>query len=312
MKFERNFDMYNISKVELMEDCYEKTGIFNYVSIEEILEAIKLQKESSLKSKEDLTSCGGKIFQSEKLLSTYVKSNAWYDHLKNTFNINLDTLNEPLFIVHFLNSHNYGFFGYTIASQMMHDFDNYKRTVVPPYPRFLSGTNLPRIRGDNCILESDNKNKLNVTLWSIKNFEEKSKCFVEQYDMEKESRTNKSINISKTLARTIAYNGGLKIAHTVYMKYLQSFGGEESKYPGFENFNCEQLFFIAAGRRSCEYISEDILKEVIDKEEIVPQEIATNVALSNYKPFYDAFKCPVNSKMNLEDKCELWKNQLQN
>uniref|UniRef100_A0A0N5B420 Peptidase_M13 domain-containing protein n=1 Tax=Strongyloides papillosus TaxID=174720 RepID=A0A0N5B420_STREA len=66
--------------------------------------------------------------------------------------------------------------------------------------------------------------------------------------------------------------------------------------------------FISFGRLFCKHMSKSYMDEQM-KDVHAPAEIRTNVALSNYKPFSNAFKCELNSKMNPEDKCELWKKQ---
>uniref|UniRef100_A0A0K0FP29 Peptidase_M13 domain-containing protein n=1 Tax=Strongyloides venezuelensis TaxID=75913 RepID=A0A0K0FP29_STRVS len=120
---------------------------------------------------------------------------------------------------------NYDNIGHTIAHEILHGFDS---------------------RSYNPILR--NNNKLNFTQMSIENFKEKSDCFVRQYGMEKESITNRNINGSKTLDENIADNGGFKIAHRAYMKYLQSICCKNLVVPGFEDFTNEQFFFISFGR----------------------------------------------------------------
>uniref|UniRef100_A0A0K0FQE4 Phosphate-regulating neutral endopeptidase (inferred by orthology to a human protein) n=1 Tax=Strongyloides venezuelensis TaxID=75913 RepID=A0A0K0FQE4_STRVS len=151
------------------------------------------------------------------------------------------------------------------------------------------------------ILHSFDSENYNRTLEekSIENFGDRSDCFVKQYGMQENGITNKNISDSLTLVENIPDNGGIKIAQRVYMKYLQSDGGKDLVVLGFEDFTNEQLFFIS-------------FEEQIKIDEHPPAETRTNVALSNYKPFSDAFKCKLNSNMNPEDKCELWKNQKQN
>uniref|UniRef100_A0A0K0FNH1 Phosphate-regulating neutral endopeptidase (inferred by orthology to a human protein) n=1 Tax=Strongyloides venezuelensis TaxID=75913 RepID=A0A0K0FNH1_STRVS len=287
MKFERNFDHFNLSNVELMEDCYESIGINYNDRIENIVETIKYFKTLSDNEKDDLKSCRGKIFQIHKTILQYVNGNAWYNTDENYFSINSDYLNEPSFSAYYPMSLNYGFLGYTIAHEILHAFDNKNYKYMPI--------------GSNYFTK-------NATQFSIENYEEKSDCFVKQYDMQKESITNKNINGSLTLSENIPDNGGLKIAHRAYMKYLQNIDGKDLVVPGFENFTNEQLFFISAGRSECTYMDKSELENLIERDPHTPAEIRTNMALSNYKPFSNAFQCELNSKMNPENKCELWKN----
>uniref|UniRef100_A0A0N5BEM9 Peptidase_M13 domain-containing protein n=1 Tax=Strongyloides papillosus TaxID=174720 RepID=A0A0N5BEM9_STREA len=291
MKFERNFDKYNVSNVELMDDCYESIGINYNDRIENVIETIKNFKALSDNDNDDLKSCRGKIFQLHKSMHQYVYGNAWYNPEENYFSINSDYLNEPSFSAYYPMSLNYGNLGYTIAHEILHAFDNNNYKYMP-----IGG----------------NYFRKNATQFSIENYEKKSDCFVKQYGMQKETMTNKSVNGSLTLSENIPDNGGLKIAHRAYMKYLQSIDGKDLVLDGFEKFTHEQLFFISVGRSECRYMEKKELEELIENDPHTPAEIRTNVVLSNYKPFSKAFKCELNSKMNPENKCELWKTQLQN
>uniref|UniRef100_A0A0N5C275 Peptidase_M13 domain-containing protein n=1 Tax=Strongyloides papillosus TaxID=174720 RepID=A0A0N5C275_STREA len=287
IELKRNLDEYNLSNVTSMEDCYDNIGISYNDNIENIVKTIEHYKALSIKDGDDFNSCRRKIFQPDAYISDYVYSNGLYNFDENYFFISSDYLNEPSFSRNYPMSFNYGGIGYTIAHEISHAFDstNYKSMV-----------------------KGGNKNKFNVTKKSIRSFNEKSDCFIKQYDKQKESITNKNIDGVITLDENIADNGGVKIAHRAYMKYLQSIAGKDLVVPGFEDFTNEQLFFINVGKKNCQYSSKDILEKQIKNSEHPPGEIRVNVALSNYKPFSSAFKCKLNSKMNPESKCELWKN----
>uniref|UniRef100_A0A0K0EUX0 Phosphate-regulating neutral endopeptidase (inferred by orthology to a human protein) n=1 Tax=Strongyloides venezuelensis TaxID=75913 RepID=A0A0K0EUX0_STRVS len=280
--FTKKFDVDEIPSVLLMEQCYEEVGVSENDDIEQILKNI----ESLSQMNHTAYSCGDKMFNVFGYFSRVAHKNAGYHAGLNKFTISSSALKEHWFSRYFPHSLNYGGIGFGIAHEMLHAFDiqNYKH-----------------------IYGMDLKAKLIVTPESIKKFEEKLDCFVKQYGVEKESLTNINVNGLLTLNENIADNGGLKIAHRAYMKYLQSINGEEPKVPGFENFTSEQLFFISFGRTFCEHKSK-FHKEQEMKHAHTPSEIRFNVALSNYKPFSDAFKCELNSKMNPESKCELWKN----
>uniref|UniRef100_A0A0N5C273 Peptidase_M13 domain-containing protein n=1 Tax=Strongyloides papillosus TaxID=174720 RepID=A0A0N5C273_STREA len=293
MKFQKEYDLYEFSNIDQMENCYQNIGkiVFNLTSIKDALNYIRQVKNYRPMEDHRFGFCNGEFFHPQKLVDSYVYGNAKYNNGQNYFSINSDYLNEPSFSINFPLSLNYGYLGTAIAHEMLHAFDrkNYNRTF----------------EGDNII-------NFNVTQMSVENFEEKSKCFVKQYDMQKESITNKNINGLQTLNENIADNGGLKIAHRAYSRYLFTTADNDTIVRGFEKFTKIQLFFISFGRKRCEYRSKDSLENSIRKSVHTPGEIRTNVALSNYKPFSEAFNCPLNSKMNPENKCELWKNQKQN
>uniref|UniRef100_A0A0N5BS72 Peptidase_M13 domain-containing protein n=1 Tax=Strongyloides papillosus TaxID=174720 RepID=A0A0N5BS72_STREA len=290
MKFERNFDSMNSFNVTSMENCYNNIGIDYNDRFGKVLVLIMHYKAVSDVYGMDLKSCEGKIFQPIKYLNKNILRNVYYDSEKNTVTVNSDYFNEPMFSRKFPMSPNYGGIGSTIAQKMLEAFDNvdYKR-----------------------ILEGDNRNKLSFTQMLMENYKVKSDCFVKQYGLQKESITNKNINDLLTLNENFANNGGIKIAHRAYMKHLESIGSENIFLNGYFKFTDEQLFFISAGRQYCEYTTKGYLEKLIDMRKYPAGEIRTNMALSNYKPFSNAFKCKLNSKMNPRDKCELWKNQKQ-
>uniref|UniRef100_A0A0N5B8Y6 Peptidase_M13 domain-containing protein n=1 Tax=Strongyloides papillosus TaxID=174720 RepID=A0A0N5B8Y6_STREA len=283
IKFTKKFDIDETHSVLLMEKCYESIGISENVSIEKVLEII----EKSSKVNHIEISCGYKIFKPFDFLENAIRKSALYFFEYNKFSISASALKEHWFSRYFPHALNYGGIGFAIAHKILNAFDS-------NHYKYIYG-----IEGSG---------KLIVTPESIKNVDKKIDCFIKQYNMQKESITNKNVSGILTLAENIADNGGLKIAHRAYMKYLQSIGGKEPKVPGFEDFTSEQLFFISFGRTFCEDSSKSYIEEQL-KSVRAPSEIRINVALSNYKPFSNAFKCELNSKMNPEDKCELWKKQ---
>uniref|UniRef100_A0A0N5BQW1 Peptidase_M13 domain-containing protein n=1 Tax=Strongyloides papillosus TaxID=174720 RepID=A0A0N5BQW1_STREA len=248
MEFTRKLDIIDFSSVLLMETCYKDIGISESDSIEEVLKNI----EAKSKMNHTYGSCSYNIFQPEKYLYGFVLFNAFYFPVLNVFGTSSNALVEPWFDRYFLHALNYGGIGVTIGHEILHAFDNnhYKH-----------------------IYGRDKKGQLILTHKSIENFEKKVECFVKQYSDQKESITMKNINGSLTLYENIADNGGLKIAHRAYMKYLQSIGGEELKVSGFENFTSEQLFFISNGRTSCEHKSKDQLEKQIYTDPHAPEEI---------------------------------------
>uniref|UniRef100_A0A0K0F3F3 Phosphate-regulating neutral endopeptidase (inferred by orthology to a human protein) n=1 Tax=Strongyloides venezuelensis TaxID=75913 RepID=A0A0K0F3F3_STRVS len=281
MEFKKQFDYDDISSVLLMETCYKDIGISENDSIEEVLKNI----ESLSKLNHTTNSCGDNIFQPDKKLVHHVTFGAFYNFGLNMITTSSNALVEPWFSRYFPHAVNYGSIGFAIGHEIIHGFDNDRFKII---------------------YGSDAKFQLIVTPDSIKNFEKQTECFVKQYGDQKESITMKNINGSLTLAENIADNGGIKIAHRAFMKFLQSISSEESKVPGFENFTNEQLFFIGFGRTFCEHKSKEYLEKQINYPH-TPVEIRTNLVLSNYKPFSNAFNCKLHSGMNPGDKCEVWK-----
>uniref|UniRef100_A0A0N5C6G0 Peptidase_M13 domain-containing protein n=1 Tax=Strongyloides papillosus TaxID=174720 RepID=A0A0N5C6G0_STREA len=283
IEFTKKIDRLDISSILFMETCYKDLGISENDSIEEVLNNIK----SLSKMNHTEGSCGYYIFEYEKYLGHFVSFNALYLDIYNVFTTSFNALVEPWFSTYFPNALNYGSIGFVISHEMLHAFDN-------NFYKYIHGI--------------DHKGELIVTSESIKNFEKKMKCFVKQYGDQKESITTKNINGSLTLSENIPDNGGIKISHKAYMKYLQTY----MKYlQSIGGFTSEQLFFISNGRTFCEHRSKEYLEKQINDSH-TPAEIRTNLLLSNYKPFSNAFNCKLHSRMNPEHKCEVWKNQNQN
>uniref|UniRef100_A0A0N5BGX0 Peptidase_M13 domain-containing protein n=1 Tax=Strongyloides papillosus TaxID=174720 RepID=A0A0N5BGX0_STREA len=314
-EFKKKIDFLDTSSILLMETCYKDIGISENDNIEEIL----INMESLSKMNHTKGSCSYNIFNYKKYLNRFVNFNAFYSPLLNVFSTSSNALVEPWFSRYFPHALNYGSIGFVIAHEILH--------VVEPwfsryFPHALNYGGIGFVIAHEILHAFDNvrfkiiygwdkKGELIVTPESIKNFKKKVECFVKQYGDQRESITKKNINGTLTLHENIADNGGLKIAHRAYMKYLQSIGGKETKVPGFENFTSEQFFFIGNGRTLCVHKSKEYLEKQINDPH-TPAEIRTNVALSNYKPFSDAFNCKLHSGMNPGNKCEVWKNQKQN
>uniref|UniRef100_A0A0K0FGX5 Phosphate-regulating neutral endopeptidase (inferred by orthology to a human protein) n=1 Tax=Strongyloides venezuelensis TaxID=75913 RepID=A0A0K0FGX5_STRVS len=282
IEFTRKFDYNDVSSVLLMETCYKDIGISESDSIEEVLKNIG----SLSKINHTHGSCGYNIFKYTDYLYDFVHFNAFFHYSHNMFTTSSNALVEPWFSRYFPQAINYGSIGFIIRHEILHAFDSESY-------KFIFGL--------------DGKGELILTPKSIENFEQKVECFVKQYGDQKESKTMKNINGTLTLSENIPDNGGLKIAHRAYMKYLQSIGGEEPKVPGFEDFTSEQLFFIGNGRTFCEHISKEHLEKQINSDPHTPSEIRANLALSNYKPFSNTFNCKLHNRTNPEHKCEVWK-----
>uniref|UniRef100_A0A0K0G135 Phosphate-regulating neutral endopeptidase (inferred by orthology to a human protein) n=1 Tax=Strongyloides venezuelensis TaxID=75913 RepID=A0A0K0G135_STRVS len=284
IKLKKKFELHDTYSFLLMETCYKNIGISGNEDIEEALKNI----ESLSKMNYSEGSCGRKIFQPHEYVLNYAHQNVEYHFVLNKLRISPNALEEPWFNRYFPQSLNYGNIGSVIANAILNAFNS-------NHYKYIYGL--------------DKKGNVILTSESIKNFEKKSDCFVKQYGAQIERITGQNVNGSLTLAENIADNGGLKIAHRAFMKYLQVTGGEEAKVPGFESFTSEQLFFISFGRTFCEHKSKSSLEDQINKDKHAPGEIRTIIALSNYKPFSNAFKCKLNTTMNPEHKCEVWKIQ---
>ncbi|XP_044013825.1 neprilysin-1-like [Aphidius gifuensis] len=124
--------------------------------------------------------------------------------------------------------------------------------------------------------ENNNFNEKWLTLNSIENLNNRTKCFVnDQYYQ---------------IINKIAEIGGLKSAYFAYTKKLKSLNGD--KEISNLSYNSTQLFWISYANVWCD-------KNSYDKSRVID-------ALSNMLAFSDDFKCPIGSKMNPIKKCTVW------
>lgn len=164
-------------------------------------------------------------------------------------------------------------------------------------------------------------------------FDEKAKCFVEQYNnftVIGEDGEPIRINGKLTLAENLADNGGLSESYFAWKQRYDS--DRESKVynnvrlPGLEQFSLEQMFFINFGRIWCDKLTlaqykkqvKQIMSRVVNMcliivvniqvltDEHSPRRWRVNGAIQNSRAFSQAFNCPAGSRMNPVKKCELW------
>ena len=67
-----------------------------------------------------------------------------------------------------------------------------------------------------------------------------------------------------------------------------------------------RLFFTAFAQNWCENDRQDIAIDSLESDEHSPAKYRVLGVLSNFKPFSQAFNCPVGTAMNPRKKCELW------
>lgn len=138
---------------------------------------------------------------------------------------------------------------------------------------------------------------------SIKTFQERAKCLVEQFSNYK--ILNKfHLSGEKTLEENIADLGGLNLAYHAYNDFTEKFG-EEQILPEL-NMTNKELFFIGFAQKWC--TSTTPLAELLTVKTDVhsPPQYRVIGPLANLQEFSDVFKCEVGSNMNPKKKCEVW------
>ncbi|RWS07493.1 neprilysin-11-like isoform X2 [Dinothrombium tinctorium] len=136
----------------------------------------------------------------------------------------------------------------------------------------------------------------------------KAECFVDQYNRYRDSLTGLNINGINTQGENIADNGGLRVAYKAYKNYINKYGKQRDKLlPGrMSKYTSEQLFFISFASIWCENNRKESMRETIQYGQHCPSRFRVIGTLVNMVEFADAFKCPVDSKMNPRNKCLLW------
>lgn len=124
-----------------------------------------------------------------------------------------------------------------------------------------------------------------------------------QYSQIKDSLTHQHLNGTRTLNENIANNEGVRAAYKAYRNSIKE--DDVQQVSGFYRYDNNQTFFIGFGLQFCAKNSYDLKSYIIDYENYVPDEYRVNV-LTNMPEFAKAFKCPRGTKMNTENKCQIW------
>ncbi|KAJ8916562.1 hypothetical protein NQ315_000206 [Exocentrus adspersus] len=132
-------------------------------------------------------------------------------------------------------------------------------------------------------------------------FQEKARCFVDQYDQYYVPEIDAYINGTVTLNENIADNGGARESYKAMKKLLTRSG----RSPRTKNYDADQLFFIGYGTMWCNNPSTQYLMAMKNDQHAVAR-WRVNGVLSNMEQFSEAFKCGAGSKMNPEKRCRLW------
>ncbi|XP_055852759.1 neprilysin-4-like [Episyrphus balteatus] len=210
--------------------------------------------------------------------------NALYDTGANRIIILAGLLQPPVFHKYFPQSLNYGAMGMFMGHELIHGFDDIGRKFD------VVGNSLKWWSNE-----------------SIAHFEERQKCFLEQYEVyAKKDQTFKSI---ATLSENLADNGGLRLAFKAYKKWQMTNNNsksiEDETFPKMK-FNEEQLFFLSFAQLFCSALRPEALVESRSYEAHSPRKYRVLGALTNFDEFSKAYGCPLNSTMNPVKKCRLW------
>ncbi|XP_021915643.1 endothelin-converting enzyme homolog isoform X4 [Zootermopsis nevadensis] len=205
--------------------------------------------------------------------------NAYYTPTKNQIVFPAGILQAPFYDIDHPRSLNFGGMGVVMGHELTHAFDDQGREY-----------------DQNGNLHQWWNNK------TIAKFKERTECVVDQYSNYEVN--NKHLNGRQTLGENIADNGGLKAAYHAYLKWASTHH-EELPIPGL-NLTHRQLFFLSFAQVWCSSSTDEATNLQIEKDPHSPPQFRVIGPLSNLPEFSQEFSCPVGSKMNPKNKCEVW------
>lgn len=138
-------------------------------------------------------------------------------------------------------------------------------------------------------------------------FNEKAKCFIDQYGNITDEQANTTLNGENTVGENIADNGGIRMAYKAYEKLLKDeCGGQDTRLQGLEHLSGKQLFFVAEAMVWCSKMRTERRRLLIQYDTHSPDKYRVNIPMQNMLEFSAAFNCPSNSSMNATNRCQLW------
>ncbi|ELU18854.1 hypothetical protein CAPTEDRAFT_161607 [Capitella teleta] len=206
--------------------------------------------------------------------------NAYYNPSLNEMVFPAGILQEPLYHRFYPRAMIYGAIGMVIAHELTHGFDNNGRL-------FDANGNL-------------------VDWWhnsSAVQFEEKAKCFVDQYDQFLVYGQN--VNGKLTLGENIADNGGIRLAYNAYKKWLSLNNGVDKILPGL-GMSSEQLFYLGYAQTWCSSYNKQLSLLLLIIDNHSPNKFRAEGAVMNSPEFASAYSCSNQDRMNPSSKCAIW------
>ncbi|KAI8390970.1 uncharacterized protein BYT42DRAFT_508673 [Radiomyces spectabilis] len=212
--------------------------------------------------------------------------NAYYSPNYNEIVVPAGILHTTFYDFHAPDYLNYGSIGMIIGHELTHAFDN-------------SG----RMYDGNGALQQWWTNA------TSKAFEEKTKCFIDQYNnFTIKGADNKEyhVNGKMTLGENLADNGGLSAAFIAYQELTKSSDMSNVRLPGLDQLSPEALFFINFGRTWCSLERPQMAVQQIFVDVHSPNRVRVNGVIQNSDDFAKVFQCPAGTPMNPSNKCRVW------
>ncbi|CAF0940263.1 unnamed protein product [Rotaria sordida] len=208
--------------------------------------------------------------------------NAYYTPSANEIVFPAGILQPPFFHKDLPISINYGAIGTVIGHEITHGFDDQGREY-----------------------DSDGNMRPWWTKLALDKFENRTKCFVQQYSSYVLDGQNE--NGQRTLSENIADNGGLKLSYLAYQKHRQRTlnSGNNLRLPGL-SYNNDQLFYIAFAHSWCNVETPNAMHYDLINDPHSPARSRIIGTIANSLEFAQVFSCQSKTTMNPSNKCHLW------
>ncbi|XP_032676213.1 endothelin-converting enzyme homolog isoform X2 [Odontomachus brunneus] len=222
-----------------------------------------------------------------KWLLSPITLNAFYAAPKNLMVIPAAEIQDPFFTPGMPIAVNYGVVGMVVGHELAHSFD----TTGIEYDKF--------------------GNKIQSDAETSQAFNERVKCFINQYNnftLIAADKDGKPVQLNGLLTKdeNVADNIGLEVAFAAFQKRKQTVGSQP-KLPGLTEFSDEELFFLSFANDWCMITREKVEAVIANTDDHSPNKFRILGTVANMEAFSNVFNCPVNSLLNRESKCTLWK-----
>ncbi|XP_022255642.1 neprilysin-1-like isoform X2 [Limulus polyphemus] len=230
-----------------------------------------------------------KPYDREKWITGAAVVNAFYSPLANSISFPAGILQTPFFSSDRPVAMNFGGIGMVIGHEITHGFDD-----------------------QGSLYDGEGNIKLWWTKDTREKFDERAKCFINQYNNYKDDTTKLNLNGKNTLGENIADNGGLREAYKGYQTYVFKYGDKAKNYrlPGdkFKDITPDQLFFLAFANVWCSNARPQYIENMIQYDTHSPPKYRVWGPLSNFEQFAQTFNCKEGDTMvkPAKDRCAIW------
>ncbi|XP_049843202.1 neprilysin-2-like isoform X5 [Schistocerca gregaria] len=212
-----------------------------------------------------------------------IEVNAFYEWSDNAAEFPAGILQGAFFSAERPKYMNYGAIGFVIGHEITHGFDDQGR-------QFDKDGNL-------------------VDWWDPVTRDEylkKAECIISQYGNYTDDQTGMHLNGINTQGENIADNGGIKEAYRAYLALERRTGKSEPRLPALSGLSPRQMFWVSAAQTWCSKYRTEAMRQRITTGVHSPGRFRVLGPLSNRPEFAEDFACPLGSRMNPVQKCQVW------